>query len=75
MYYSHTCSHCSKVFYTYNEDKELAAKTIYDGIEAHMKDYKEEEDSTFYHNQEQDTNRIYSEISESEEAPSGGYQL
>lgn len=75
MYYSHTCSYCSKLFYTYNEDKDLAAKTLYAGIEAHMKEYNESEDASFYHDPELDTNRIYSEIVESSEEPSSGYEL
>ena len=40
-----------------------------------MKAYAEDEDASFYHEEEEDTNRIYSELSESAEAPSGGYQL
>lgn len=53
----------------------LAAQTLYSGIEQHMKDYKENEDASFYHEGELDTNRIYSEMSESSAVPSGGYQL
>lgn len=75
MYYSHTCTHCGKIFYSFNDDKELAAEAIYAGIEQHMKDYGESEDASYYHEEGLDTKRIYSELTESSEAPSGGYQV
>jgi len=75
MHYSYTCPHCGKVFYTYNEDKEVASKTLYDGIEEHMKEFKESEDASFYHEPTEDTNKIYSEMAESTDAPPGGYEL
>jgi len=76
MYYSHTCPACGKVFYTFSDDKELAAQTLYAGIKEHEKEYSEaEKDTSLYHGETQDTNQIYSEITEGNEAPSGGYQL
>ena len=76
MYYSHSCTYCSKLFYTFNENKETAAQTLYAGIKAHLKDYGEDEkehqlDDGAY----EDINQIYSEVIEAEDAPSGGYQL
>ncbi len=76
MYYSHTCPYCGKVFYTYNEDKELAARAIYEGIKGHEKEYDEEKkDFTFTHGEEYDTDQIYEELEESDDTPSGGYQV
>lgn len=76
MYYSHTCTYCSKVFYTYNENQESAANTLYVGIKAHLKEYGEDEkehelDDGAY----EDVNQIYSEMDESAEPPTGGYEL
>ncbi len=76
MYYSHTCTYCSKVFYTYNENQESAANTLYAGIKAHLKEYGEDEkehelDDGAY----EDVNQIYSEMEGSEDPPSGGYEL
>ncbi len=76
MYYSHTCTYCSKVFYTYNEHQESAANTLYNGIKKHLKEFGEDEkeyelDDGAY----EDINQIYSEMDNSTEAPSGGYEL
>ena len=76
MYYSHTCTYCSKVFYTYNENKEAAANTLYAGIKQHLKEYGEDEkehelDDGAY----EDVNQIYSEMDGSTEVPTGGYEL
>lgn len=76
MYYSHTCTFCSKVFYTSNDNKETAANTLCAGIKAHLKEYGEDEKEHVLENGKTlDTNLIYSEMIGDEEAPSGGYEL
>ncbi len=76
MYYSHTCSYCTKVFYTYNDSREHAAKILYTGIKKHLIDYDEDhKEYKFDDGPQVDTNEVYAEIGESDEAPSGGYEL
>jgi len=76
MYYSHPCSYCSKIFYTYNDSKFEAAKTLYDGIKAHLAEYDEDhKEYKFDDGPTTDTNEVYAEMSESPTAPSGGYEL
>ena len=76
MYYSYPCSHCSKVFYTYNDDKELAAQTLYQGIKQHLIDEGEDDKETkFDDTPENLTNEIYAEVTGTAEPPSGGYEL
>ena len=76
MYYSQTCSYCNKVFYNYNDKKERAAETLYAGIKQHLIDSGEDEKETkFDDGPTEDTNEVYSEMAESTEPPSGGYEL
>jgi len=76
MYYSHPCSYCSKVFYTYADSKEHAAATLYAGIKQHLISYNEDDkEHQFDDGASIDTNEVYAAITESAEAPSGGYQL
>lgn len=76
MYYSHPCSYCSKVFYTFNDDKFAAAKALYAGIKKHLQDYGEDDkEHKFDDGPEIDTNEVYGEMTESSEAPAGGYQV
>jgi hypothetical protein len=76
MYYSYPCSHCSKIFYTYNNDKELAAQTLYQGIKQHLIDEGEDDKETkFDETPENVTNEIYTEMTEASAVPSGGYEL
>jgi hypothetical protein len=76
VYYSYPCSHCSKIFYTYNDDKELAAQTLYSGIKQHLIDEGEDDKETkFDETPENVTNEIYAEVTEASAAPSGGYEL
>jgi hypothetical protein len=76
MYYSYPCTYCGKVFYTYNENKEAAANTLYNGAKQHLKEYGEDDkehelDDGVY----EDVNQIYSEMDGSAEPPTGGYEL
>lgn len=76
MYYSFPCTYCGKVFYTYNENKESAANTLYTGVKAHLKEYGEDEkEYELDDGKTLDTNQIYSEMSGESEIPSGGYEL
>lgn len=76
MYYSHKCTYCGKVFYTFNANQETAANTLYNGIKSHLKEYGEDEkehelDDSVY----EDVNQIYSGLDQSNDVPSGGYEL
>lgn len=76
MYYSHSCSYCAKVFYTFHNSKETASEKLYYGIKQHLIEYNED------HKEYQlddgpsiDINEIFSVVIESEDAPAGGYEL
>lgn len=76
MYYSHKCSYCTRVFYTFSSSKELAAKTLYHGIKKHLIEYDEDhKEYDFDDGVEIDTNEVYYAAIESEEPPAGGYEL
>jgi hypothetical protein len=76
MYYSHPCSYCSKVFYTFNESRMEAAKALYTGIKQHLIDYDEDhKEYQFDDGPTIDTNEVYSSMVESSSAPTGGYQV
>lgn len=76
MYYSQNCSYCNKVFYTYNDNKERAAETLYEGIKQHLIDSDEDrKESKFDDGARVDTNEVYGEMAEANEPPSGGYEL
>ncbi len=76
MYYSHSCSYCTKVFYTYTNSKHQAAKTLYHGIKAHLIEYNEDhKEYAFDDGAEIDINEVYVAITELTEKPSGGYEL
>lgn len=72
MYYSHPCSYCGKLFYTFNESKEQAANTLYFGIKKHLIDYNEDhKEYKFDDGAQIDINEVYSSISETSSEPSG----
>lgn len=76
MYYSYPCTYCGKIFYTFNENKEQAAHVLYNGIKQHLKEYDEDDKEYKMDDGEKvDSDMIYSEMTEYNEAPSGGYQL
>lgn len=76
MYYSQPCSHCSYVFYTYNDNKEIAAQTLYDAIKQHLIETGEDDKEYKYDDgPREDTNEIYGEMTSSSEPPSGGYEV
>lgn len=76
MYYLYPCSYCSKIFYTFNDSKEVAAKKLFSGIKQHLVSYGEDsKEHQFDDDPEIDTNRIYSTMKESNIRPAGGYEL
>ena len=76
MYYSTKCSYCSRLFYTFNEDKYQAAIALYNGIKQHLIDYDEDrKEHEFDDGQEIDSNEIYKTMAESNEPPPGGYEI
>ncbi len=76
MFYSHPCSYCTKVFYTFNDSKYEAAKILYAGIKKHLMDYDEDhKEYDFDDGPSIDTNEVYNAMVESQYRPSGGYEL
>lgn len=76
MYYSHSCSYCAKIFYTYHSSKEEAARVLFEGIKKHLVDYKEDhKEYMFDEDPEVEVNQMYYAMSEHEEEPDGHYQL
>jgi len=76
MFYSHPCSYCSKIFYTYNSSKFEAAKILYATIKKHLIEYNEDhKEFAFDDGPQVDTDEVYSAMSESTEAPAGGYEV
>ena len=75
MYYSHPCSYCSKVFYTYNADKWKAASILYTAIKKHLTDYDEDhKEYKFDDGEAIDTKEVFAAMIESTEPPAGGYE-
>lgn len=76
MYYSYNCPYCSKVFYTFNSDKNAAAGVLYNGIKKHLIDYDEDsKEHEFDDPPEVEANQVCAAIAEFAERPSGGYEL
>jgi hypothetical protein len=76
MYYSHSCSYCTKIFYTYNSNKHNAAKTLYHGIKKHLIDYNEDhKEFEFDDLPSIEINEVYEAVFESDDPPSGGYEI
>ena len=76
MYYSHPCSYCAKIFYTFHSSKEQASSILYYGIKQHLIDYDEDhKEFDFDDGASIDINEVYAAISESNDVPPGGYEL
>ena len=76
MYYSHSCSYCAKVFYTYHSSKEGAARVLFEGIKKHLIEYAEDhKEFRFDEDPKIEINQMYYAMSESEEEPTGHYEL
>ena len=75
MYYSYNCPYCQKQFYVYSENKEEAAKALYEGIDKHEAAYGESQDILHEYDPETEENMIYSNLQESETIPQGAYLI
>ncbi|CAN5161089.1 hypothetical protein BH11PAT1_BH11PAT1_5730 [soil metagenome] len=76
MYYSHSCTYCTKIFFTYHSNKEQASIIIYRGIKEHLIVYDEDHKEHEMDDGEAiDSDQIYYALVESNEAPAGGYEL
>ena len=79
MFYSYSCPVCGSLFYTFNEHGEAASQTLYNGIEAHMRNYQELERDTdnldHVGRESQDLNTVYAGMSTSAIQPTGGFNL
>ncbi|HSW97012.1 MAG TPA: hypothetical protein VLF89_04260 [Candidatus Saccharimonadales bacterium] len=74
MYYSHRCSYCTKIFYTFDNNKTNAAKKLYHAIKKHLQDYNEDhKEYKFDEAPEIEVNQMYKEMTESTEKPRGAY--
>ena len=76
MYYSHKCSYCTKVFYTYSRHKQTAARVLYMGIKKHLIDYQEDhKEYEFDESPSVEANQMYYAMSESTHPPRSGYEV
>lgn len=76
MYYSFPCSYCSKVFYTFNRNKEAAATSLYQGIKAHLIEYNEDhKEYLFDEDPKIEVSQMYYVMVETSTPPPGGYEL
>lgn len=76
MYYSYTCAQCSKVFYTYNDTKERAAESLSTGIKQHLIETDEDRKTAALDSDPQsNTDDVYYSMGQSNEVPSGGYEI
>ena len=75
MYYSFRCTYCGRLFYTYDDSREQASKTLYYTVKQHLIDYDEDhKEYEMDDGEEMDSDQIYSEMVESNDAPPGGYE-
>ena len=76
MYYSHSCSYCTKLFYTYQDSKEEASRVLFEGIKGHLVEYGEDhKEYMFDEDPEIEINQMYEAMEEGEEKPAGDYEL
>ena len=76
MYYQHKCSYCGRLFYTFDDNKERAATTLYEGIKKHLKDYDEDhKEHQFDEAPSIEEYQMYKEMTETSDEPMGGYEL
>ncbi len=76
MYYSYPCSYCSKVFYTFSENKQVASQTLYEGIKAHLMTYDEDHKEYQFDEAPQiEVRQMYASMTETSDRPQGGYNL
>lgn len=76
MYFVKTCTYCTKVFYTYHDRKEEAAKVLYDGIKKHLVEWGEDsKEHELDEAPELEIDQIYYEIIEAEDEPQSAYEL
>lgn len=76
MYYSHPCTYCGRLFYTYNNNKGQAAEILFRGIKKHLTDYNE--DHKEYEMDDQpsvEADQMYAAMKESTDEPQGAYEL
>ena len=75
MYYSHPCSYCGKVFYTYLDgDRYKAAEILHDRIVEHLHAYGEhDKEYDFDDGREIDMMEVYNHLTESDSPPPYGY--
>lgn len=76
MYYTYTCSYCTKIFYTYHDAKEAAAQQLYDGIKKHLIEYNEDhKEYEFDEDPEIEVNQMYYAMIELSEKPEADYEV
>ncbi len=76
MYYSFPCPSCGKMFYTFTDSRDQAAKSMYAGIKQHLTQYGEDDkEHTFDDPPAVETNEVYTALTETADKPTGGYEL
>lgn len=76
MYYKHACSWCAKIFYTYHDSREGAARKLFEGIKRHLVEYGEDhKEYQFDEAPSIEVNQMYYAMSESTDKPYGDYEV
>lgn len=76
MYYYRACTYCAKIYYTYNGNKEEAARIIYEGLKAHLQEWNEDhKEYELDEAPEIEVDQMYYEMIETEDEPAGAYEL
>lgn len=76
MYYSHPCTYCGRLFFTYNTNKEQASDILFKGIKKHLIEY--DEDKKEYEmddHPDQEADQMYNTMKQSAHPPPGGYEI
>ena len=76
MYYSYTCSYCTKIFYTYHDLKDGAAAQLYEGIKKHLIEFDEDrKEAEFDEAPSIEIDQMYYAMIEYSEKPNGDYEV
>lgn len=76
MYYTHRCSYCSKLFYTYDTNKSNAARKLYEGIKEHLQEYNEDhKEYEFDEDPDIEVAQMYKAMDEVSDEPAGAYEI
>lgn len=76
MYYTHSCSYCGKLFFTWNKSKQIASASLYKGIKEHLVEYGEDhKEYMFDEDPKIEAAQMYDSMSETTDKPIGAYEI